>query len=149
MSQLLYHLEIILHSFFYALSLYIVSYLVKIILLLHEVVLYLAYGYLLLFLGSNKEIGRIYLVFCKRAFPTQGHSIKFLYAVYLVVPERYTQNILAISHCHIHRIAFYSEFPSLQSHIVMHILYLHKMPKEIITVYGLSTIYHHHAALQS
>ena len=79
MAQFLYHLHVVLNTFLYSLCLYIVAKLREEIYLLNEVILYHPYASLGLFLGCNKQVGRIYLITLKLGYTLHGDSIHFFY----------------------------------------------------------------------
>ena len=65
MAQFFYHLKVILHALLYALRLEFVAYVLEIVHLGHEVVLYLPNRRDLLVFCGNEKVGREYLVFVK------------------------------------------------------------------------------------
>ena len=65
MSEFLYHLHVIFHSFLDAVRLDIVAQFLKEFNLFHQVVLYVAYGDICLFLRGGEEVGRVNLVLFK------------------------------------------------------------------------------------
>ena len=86
--------------------------------LLEQVVLNKTDGMLGLLLGSDKEIGRINLIFLERSQAMERHAVEFFYRVYLVVPPCYAQNVVAVSHGYVHRVALYAERATHQVDVV-------------------------------
>ena len=72
-------------------------------------------------------------------------GIYFLDAVYLVVPPRHPQNIVAVSHGDVHRVALHAKVSSLQSHVVSHIECVDELSQELVAVVGLPLADAYHA----
>ena len=118
MSKLLYHLHVILDAFLDALRTDMVAKVVEEIHLLEQVVLNKTDGMLGLLLGSDKEIGRINLIFLEGSQAMERHAVEFFYRVYLVIPPCYAQNVVAVSHGYVHRVALYAKRATHQVDVV-------------------------------
>ena len=118
MSKLLYHLHVILDAFLDALRTDMVAKVVEEVNLLEQVVLNKTDGMLGLLLGSDKEIGRINLIFLEGSQAMERHAVEFFYRVYLVVPPCYAQNVVAVSHGYVHRVALDAERATHQVDVV-------------------------------
>ena len=121
MSQLLYHLHIVLHAFLDALGFYLVANLFEVDDLLHQVVLNLTDSYVCLFLRCHEEVGRIEAIFFECGQTVECNGVHLLDGVNLIVPESYSQYYLAIGHGNVYSIALYAEVSSLQVKVVSYI----------------------------
>ena len=134
MSEFLYHFYIILNTFFYSLSLDIVSNFLKIVDLLYQVVLYFPNSNFCLFLARHEKIRRINFIFIERRKPMERHRIDFLYRVDFVIPPSDSQNIIAVSHRNVDSLSLNSEIATLQVNVVTNIKSIDKLAKENISV---------------
>ena len=125
MSQFLDHLHVVFHSFLDALCLDVVAQILKELLAHNQIILYHAYGFLGLFLGGDKEVGRINFIGIKRNQPVIGERVHLLDRVYLVVPPGNSQHIVTISHEDIYSFALDTEVATLQFDIVSYIQGIH------------------------
>ena len=107
MAEFLDHLQVVLHTFLDALCLQVIAHLLEVIDLLGEIVLDMTHGAVGLFLCGDKEVGGIDVVVFEALKRVHGDSVAFFDAVDLVVPPRHAQDVVAVGHGDVHRVAFH------------------------------------------
>ena len=145
MAQFLDHLHVILHALLYALCFDRIAKVVKIVDLCREVILNHPYSLICLLLRRYEQVGRVDLVVVKRGNAVKCHGIKFLNRVDLIVPPRNAQNVVAVSHRHVYRVALDAEEAALQFHVVAHIQRLDEPSQKGVAVDVLSALYAYYA----
>ena len=117
-----------------------VAYLLEIGYLFHKVVLYAADGALLLLLARHKEIGGVYLVVVHHVQPVIVHGVHLFYAVYLVVPPRHAEHILAVGHEYVDGVAAHTEIAALKVDVVTHIEGVNQAAQKVVAVQLLAAL---------
>ena len=107
MAELLDHLQVVLHTLLDALCLQVITHLLEVVDLLGEIVLDMAHGTVGLLLCGDKEVGRIDMVVFESLQGVHGHSVAFLDAVDLVVPPSHPQDVVAVGHGDVDRVALH------------------------------------------
>ena len=121
MPQFFDHLHVVFHTLLNSLSLNGITYLVKEINLLRQVILYVTDGLLGLLFRSNEKISRIDLVFFKWSHAVEVDGIHLLNGIYLIIPPCHPEYIVAVGHEDIHGVTSYPEIPSLQVDVITNI----------------------------
>ena len=93
----------------------------------------------LLFLGGDEEVGGVDLVLLERGQSVEIDGVHFFYGVHLVIPEGYSQHVVAVCHEDVHGVSPHAEISSLKVDVVAHVQGVHQSPQQLVAVECLSS----------
>ena len=138
MSQLAYHLYVILHTLLEPLGFKRFANLQEVIHTLGQIILNGADGPFLALLGGHEQIGRIDAVKVILLNALTGKHIKFLNGINLVIPELDADCGVIIGQVYVNVLAFYAETASCQLYVISGVERVNQFAQQFVAVYAVS-----------